>query len=136
MSIWIPGGGAGGMVSVDCTTFSLLLLVLVSYFGSWFMILNKLKFRINFFRIMMQITQEVCRHSGLNRSGFTLPGIFIPTLARNLFIQKQVSSTSAAPEKSAFNQVSYSLYLLIILSNIWIWNLIKCLTRKYIIKLN
>uniref|UniRef100_A0A1B6MD35 Dynamin N-terminal domain-containing protein n=2 Tax=Graphocephala atropunctata TaxID=36148 RepID=A0A1B6MD35_9HEMI len=51
-------------------------------------------------KIMMQITQEVCRHNGLNRSGFTMPGIYIPTLTRNPIIQKQSSNTSGNLEKS------------------------------------
>ncbi|XP_046684001.1 sarcalumenin-like isoform X1 [Homalodisca vitripennis] len=51
-------------------------------------------------KVMMQITQEVCRHSGLNRSGFTMPGIYIPTLARTPLMQKQPSSTSGNLEKN------------------------------------
>ncbi|KAG8282113.1 hypothetical protein J6590_043658 [Homalodisca vitripennis] len=59
-------------------------------------------------KVMMQITQEVCRHSGLNRSGFTMPGIYIPTLARTPLMQKQPSSTSGNLEKTGNCQIGES----------------------------
>ena len=31
-------------------------------------------------RVLMQITQELCRRPGLNRAGFDMPTLFIPTL--------------------------------------------------------
>ncbi|XP_054281457.1 uncharacterized protein LOC128999120 [Macrosteles quadrilineatus] len=57
-------------------------------------------------KIMMQITQEVCRHSGLNRSGFSMPGIYIPTLAHKQELQKQHSNMSISSEDTGTCQMS------------------------------
>ena len=34
----------------------------------------------NLQRVLMQITQELCKRPGLNKAGFKMPTIFVPTL--------------------------------------------------------
>ena len=35
-------------------------------------------------RVLMQITQELCKRPGLNRAGFDMPTIFIPTITEKV----------------------------------------------------
>ena len=36
-------------------------------------------------RVLMQITQELCKRPGLNKCGFDMPTIYIPSLVDKVF---------------------------------------------------
>lgn len=40
-------------------------------------------------RVLMQITQELCKRPGLNRAGFDMPTIFVPSLTEKVTIVKR-----------------------------------------------
>ena len=37
-------------------------------------------------RVLIQITQEICKRPGLNKAGFDMPAIFVPTLAEKVHV--------------------------------------------------
>ena len=43
-------------------------------------------------RVLIQITQEICKRPGLNKAGFDMPTIFVPTLAGKVSVTQMLLS--------------------------------------------
>ncbi|CAK8690841.1 uncharacterized protein LOC143449129 [Clavelina lepadiformis] len=51
-------------------------------------------------RVMMQIVQELCKRPNLNRTGFDMPTIFVPTLGKQSRCVNQIESVCKEVEKT------------------------------------